>query len=66
MSRSLYGQDFYAWAKEQARAVHSKSRDRVEVEPLAASQTRLPLKSFPDQCPWTPEQLQDAGFLPEG
>jgi hypothetical protein len=26
----------------------------------------LPLDMFPDQCPWTLEQLQDAAFLPEG
>jgi Domain of unknown function DUF29 len=145
MSQSLYDQDFYAWTKEQARAVHSKAWDKVDVEhlveeieslgseqehaveshlanllvhllkwryqperrgkswrqsilvarqriarrlkrnpslrprlpfllidayidarALAASQTELPLNIFPDQCPWTLEQLQDAGFLPEG
>jgi Domain of unknown function DUF29 len=145
MSQSLYDQDFYAWTKEQARAVHNKSWDKVDVEhlveeieswgseqehaveshfanllehllkwryqpkrrvkswrqsilvarqrtarrlkrnpslrsrlpfllidayidarALAASQTELPLDMFPDQCPWTLEQLQDADFLPEG
>ena len=144
MSQSLYDQDFYAWAKEQARAVHNKSWDKVDVEhlveeieslgseqehaveshlanllvhllkwryrperrgkswrqsilvarqrmarrlkrnpslrprlpfllidayidarALAASQTELPLDIFPDQCPWTVEQLQDPDFLPE-
>ncbi len=28
MSQSLYDQDFYAWTKEQASAVHNKSRTR--------------------------------------
>ena len=144
MSQSLYDQDFYAWTKEQARAVHNKSWDKVDVEhlveeieslgseqehaveshlanllvhmlkwryqperrgkswrqsillarqriarrlkrnpslrprlpfllidayidarALAASQTELPLDIFPDQCPWTLEQLQDPDFLPE-
>jgi len=145
MSQSLYDQDFYAWTKEQAKAVYSKSWDKVDVEhlveeieslgseqehaveshlanllvhllkwryqperrgkswrqsilvarqriarrlkrnpslrprlpilvidayidarALAASQTELPLDMFPDQCPWTLEQIQDADFLPEG
>ncbi len=144
MSQSLYDQDFYAWTKEQARAVHNKSWDKVDVEhlveeieslgseqehaveshlvnllvhllkwryqperrgksrrqsvlvarqriarrlkrnpslrprlpfllidayidarALAASETELELNIFPDQCPWTMEQLQDPGFLPE-
>jgi Domain of unknown function DUF29 len=34
MSQSLYDQDFYAWTKEQARAVHNKSWDKVDVEHL--------------------------------
>lgn len=145
MSQSLYDQDFYAWTKEQARAVHNQSWDTVDVEhlgeeieslvreqehaveshlanllvhllkwhyqperwgqswqqsvlvarqriarllkrnpslrsrlpllladayidarALAASQTELELNIFPDQCPWTMDQLQDPGFLPEG
>jgi len=144
MSQSLYDQDFYAWTKEQARAVHNKSWNKVDEEhlgeeieslvseqehaveshlanllvhllkwryqpeggaragsrasscrgsalpggsnatpacaldyplllidayidarALTASQTELELNIFPDQCPWTMEQLQDPGFLPE-
>jgi hypothetical protein len=144
MSQSLYDQDFYAWTKEQARAVYNKSWDKIDVEhlveeieslgseqehaveshlanllvhllkwrsqperrgkswrqsilvarqriarrlkrnpslclrlpyllidayidarALAASQPELPLNIFPDQCPWTLEQLQGPGFLPE-
>jgi Domain of unknown function DUF29 len=34
MSQSLYDQDFYAWTKGQARAVHNKSWDKVDVEHL--------------------------------
>jgi len=29
-------------------------------------QTRLPLTTFPETCPWTPEQVLDADFWPEG
>ena len=31
----------------------------------AARQTRLPLATFPESCPWTPEQVLDEDFLPE-
>jgi hypothetical protein len=31
----------------------------------ASAQTRLPLATFPDICPWTPGQLLDADFWPE-
>jgi hypothetical protein len=31
----------------------------------ASDQTRLPLGTFPATCPWTAEQVLDAGFWPE-
>lgn len=30
----------------------------------ASLQTRLPLATFPDVCPWTPEQVLDSDFWP--
>ena len=30
----------------------------------AAGETRLTLKRFPEQCPWSFEQVIDAGFWP--
>ena len=30
-----------------------------------ATQTGLPLTTFPDVCPWSPEQLQDPTFIPD-
>ena len=32
----------------------------------ASSQTHLPLAIFPETCPWTPEQVLDDDFWPEG
>jgi hypothetical protein len=32
----------------------------------ASAQTRLPLVTFPEACLWTPEQVLDADFWPEG
>ena len=32
----------------------------------ASAQTRLPLATFPETCPWTAEQVLDADFWPEG
>jgi hypothetical protein len=32
----------------------------------ASAQTRLPLTTFPETCPWTPEQVLDTDFWPEG
>ena len=32
----------------------------------ASVQTGLPLSTFPETCPWTPEQVLDADFWPEG
>jgi Domain of unknown function DUF29 len=43
--------EFLAWAYPRARKA-------------AAEETRLPLATFPDTCPWTLEQLQDDEFLP--
>jgi Domain of unknown function DUF29 len=37
----------------------------IDARALAASQTESEPNIFPDQCPWTMEQLQDPGFLPE-
>ena len=31
----------------------------------AARQTRLPLATFPEACPWTVEQVLDAAFWPD-
>jgi hypothetical protein len=33
-------------------------RQRVQL------QTRLPLATFPEACPWTPAQVLDADFWP--
>jgi Domain of unknown function DUF29 len=41
-----------AWAYPKARRA-------------AAEETRLPLTTFPEQCPWNLDQLQDDDFLPE-
>jgi len=32
----------------------------------ASDETGLPLATFPEPCPWTPEQVLDADFWPEG
>ena len=32
----------------------------------ASVQTRLPLATFPETCPWTPEQVLNTDFWPEG
>jgi hypothetical protein len=32
----------------------------------ASDATGLPLTTFPEACPWTPEQVLDAEFWPEG
>jgi hypothetical protein len=32
---------------------------------VAARETRLGQRTFPDDCAWTFEQLMDAGFLPK-
>jgi hypothetical protein len=45
--------DFLAWAYPHARR-------------KAARETRMSLATFPEACPWTPDQLQDEDFLPEG
>src|SRR5215470_10697763 len=36
------------------------------VRQRAQLQTRLPLAALPETCPWTPEQVLDADFWPEG
>jgi hypothetical protein len=33
---------------------------------LAHDETDLLLATFPETCPWTPEQVLDADFWPEG
>jgi hypothetical protein len=44
--------DSLAWAYPKARRA-------------AAEETKLPLATFPEQCPWNLDQLQDDDFLPE-
>jgi Domain of unknown function DUF29 len=44
--------DSLAWAYPKARRA-------------AAEETRLPLATFPERCPWNLDQLQDDDFLPE-
>ena len=44
--------DIIAWAYPKARRA-------------AAEETRLPLATFPEQCPWNLDQLQDDDFLPQ-
>jgi hypothetical protein len=36
------------------------------VRKRASLETRLPLTTFPETYPWTPEQVLDADFWPEG
>jgi len=36
------------------------------VRKRASLETRLPLTTFPETCPWTTEQVFDADFWPEG
>jgi hypothetical protein len=43
--------EFLAWAYPRARKA-------------AAEETRLPLATFPETCPWSLDQLQDDDFLP--
>ncbi len=45
--------DFLAWAYPRARKA-------------AAEETRMPLATFPDSCPWTLDRLLNEDFLPEG
>lgn len=45
--------DMLAWAYTRARKA-------------AAEETRLPLATFPDACPWTLEHVLHEDFLPEG
>jgi len=53
-SRSLrsFLPEAFAWAYPRARKA-------------AAEDTRLPLATFPEACPWTLAQLQDEDFWPE-
>jgi uncharacterized protein DUF29 len=44
--------DAFAWAYPRARTVSAK-------------ETRLPLETFPQACPWSLEQVLDEDFFPE-
>ena len=37
----------------------------ADARKLAMHETGLPLATFPERCPWSPDQLQDEDFLPE-
>jgi hypothetical protein len=37
----------------------------TDARELAAAETGLPLATFPEACPWRPEQVLDVGFPPE-
>ena len=38
----------------------------ADARKLAMHETGLSLATFPECCPWSPDQLQDEDFLPEG
>jgi hypothetical protein len=39
--------------------------DYASIRKQAATETRLPLATFPEVCPWTSEQVLDEDFWPE-
>jgi hypothetical protein len=41
------------------------ARSYAHARRTAARQTRLPLTTFPETCPWTPAQVQDDTFWPD-
>jgi hypothetical protein len=43
------------------RLARAYTRARLQ----AMEQTGLPLATFPERCPWLPDQLQDEDFFPE-
>lgn len=49
--------------RREAQAALARSYQRARL--LATRQTRLPLATFPDICPWTAEQVLDEEFWPE-
>lgn len=38
----------------------------ADARKLAATETGLPLTTFPESCPWSPAQVLDEDFWPEG
>jgi hypothetical protein len=47
-----------------ARSPSSSQRAQACTED-AADETGLPLATYPETCPWVPEQVLEADFLPE-
>jgi Domain of unknown function DUF29 len=41
------------------------ARAYIRARAQAMEQTGLPLSTFPETCPWSPDQLQDEDFFPE-
>lgn len=71
----LYDHDLYTWTRAQAAALRAGKAEAFDWSHLvrryqsarqeASMETRLPLATFPESCPWSPAQILDEDFWPE-
>ena len=59
--QALFARYPYLHTRQETAYARAYPRARRQ----AARETGLPLALFPQTCPWTPEQVLDAGFWPD-
>ena len=63
MTLSTYDQDFYAWTQQQADLLRSRRYRELDLDHLR--ETNLEEQTFPEQCPYSWQQIADENFYPD-
>lgn len=70
MVNNLYNSDYDAWVAEQNspslknHLIAVLNECYIDGKDLAATETELPWESFPNDCPFSIEQILNPEFLP--
>jgi hypothetical protein len=79
IEKDLYIRDFYAWTQQSARLIREGRFGELDLEHIAeeresmgadgvliaTKETELDESSFPENCPYSLEQVLCSEFLPE-
>lgn len=64
MVNNLYNSDYDAWVTEQIRQLQFKALQKLDIDHLI-TETKLPWETFPNDCPFSIDEILTSDFLPE-
>ena len=62
-SGSLYERDIVAWSEQRASLLRTGRLTELDIANIA-EETGIGFDTLPTDCPWTADQILDAGFWP--